>query len=158
MMLLFLIVLTVTFLVGATVFYQTNLASVNTKYNTKVAQLKEVERELNTKIRVLEQIREDLKLKTAREETFTEKYTEIRGEKEELKTEKSTLEQQKRSLEDQLDEAVDRRQEAENLRQLAESRANRLQIDYEDCADDLDTERARLDDCEDQLAVCQAGP
>ena len=158
MMLLFLIVLTVTFLVGATVFYQTNLASVNTKYNTKVAQLKDVERELNTKIRVLEQIREDLKLKAAREETFTEKYTEIRGEKEELKTEKTTLEKAKKSLEDQLDEAVDRRQEAENLRQLAESRANRLAIDYDDCADDLDTEEARLDSCQDDLTICQAGP
>ena len=81
MMLLFLIVLTLTFLVGATVFYQTNLASVNDKYNDKVDKLKGVEKELNAKIRILEQIREDLKLKTAREETFTVKYTEIRGEK-----------------------------------------------------------------------------
>ena len=153
MMLLFLIVLTVTFLVGATVFYQTNLKSVNTRYNDK---LKDVEKELNAKIRILEQIREDLKLKTQREETFTEKYSEVREEKDVLSQEKSTLETQKQSLQSQLDDAITQKKQAESLKQLAESRANRLDIDLDDCQDDLVREEARYDDCSQALIVCEA--
>lgn len=154
-MLLFLVVLTITFLVGATVFYQTNLASINKRYNEKVGNLRQVEKELNVKIQILEQIREDLKLQTAREETFTEKYTEIRGEKETLESEKTTLESEKESLESSLDKARNDKRLAENRLALEEARAIKLAGDFAECEDDLNDAKNQVDYYYDQLQTCE---
>ena len=102
LVLLFLVVLSVTFLVGATVFYESNLARINDNYDEKVDLLKATEVELQTKLKQLEQSTKALSLKTEREATFTQKYSSVREQKEELENVRIGLESDVGDLEKDL--------------------------------------------------------
>ena len=108
LVLLFLIVLSVTFLVGVTVFYQNNYGDITTDYNDKLSMLDKRQKEVDNLKKILEDTRKDLELKGQRESEFTDKFTEIKGEKEQLATAKEQLESSKKSLESQVkDQAKD---------------------------------------------------
>ncbi|MBI4148225.1 hypothetical protein HY490_02950, partial [Candidatus Woesearchaeota archaeon] len=90
-MLLFLIVASATILVGATVYFQTNFSHLNAEYNDKLTKLNEVSRELEAQEAILKKVKEELTLKSVRESEFTEKYTNVREEKEQLTLTKEEL-------------------------------------------------------------------
>lgn len=102
LILLFLIVVSVAFLVGATVFYQSAMQRVNDRYNDKVLRLRDIEKELDAKVKLLEKVKRDLELKAAREESFSQKFSDIRSQNEGLEKDKLSLESAKSSLEKQL--------------------------------------------------------
>lgn len=129
LILLFFVVLAITFLVGATVFYESNLARINTKYNEKVDLLKATELELQTRLKQLEQSTQALSLKTEREATFTEKYSNVKEEKDTLEGVKADLEKSKASLESEVES---RAREIQSLKgQVAISEAEIAQVKEE---------------------------
>ncbi|MBI4450779.1 hypothetical protein HY642_02275 [Candidatus Woesearchaeota archaeon] len=102
LLLLFLVVLAATFMVGATVYYQQNFDNLNAQYSVKLSQLNNVSKELEQYQATLNKIKADLQLRLAREEEFTEKYTEVRGTKESLEQDKSRLLKDKADLDTSL--------------------------------------------------------
>ena len=80
-LLVFLIVLTAIFLVGIALFATSEINSLNSMYTEKVNSLKDVEADLQSKIKLLDQVKQELKLKQERETSFTQKYTQVKGEK-----------------------------------------------------------------------------
>ncbi len=154
LILLFCIVLSLTFLIGTTVFYQTNISRLNEEYGTKVDELKVVEKELNTKIKILDQVKKDLKLKSEREESFTEQFTEIRGEKETLAQEKERLSSERDSLEKQLADAKEAKKQAEASAEFERRRNAELTTQLEDARDAEDACQDDLDQCEADLGQC----
>ena len=112
--LLFLVVISLTVLVGATVYYQQNFSAINGEYNEKLDNLKKMEKELQLKTTILNKTREELTLKAEREEEIGKQFTGIRSENEELASEKDKLSSQKESLETQLDDAQSSLREAQS--------------------------------------------
>ncbi|MFQ5621320.1 MAG: hypothetical protein ACE5FT_05755 [Candidatus Nanoarchaeia archaeon] len=156
LILLFCIVLSLTFLVGSSVFYQTNLSKLNIQYDQKVQDLDQITKELNTKIRILDQVKKDLKLKAEREESFTSKYTEIRGEKDALESEKKSLTSEKESLESQLTTANEAKKKAEAQTAFEQAQNQELTINLNRAEDRADEYEDLYDSCRDDLAICQA--
>lgn len=103
--LLFLVVLSLTVLVGATVYFQQNFSGINKEYNEKLAHLEEMEKQLNQKSAALNKTREELVLKSERETEFTEQYTKEKEDKESAQKENEKLNSQVSSLDSQLDSA-----------------------------------------------------
>src|SRR3970040_1597200 len=99
--LLFLIFVSATALVGATVFFQMNFERINTEYNQKIQQLQVVSNELQTQQALLNKIKSELSLKAAREEELGERFTEVKETKEQLETTKAQLERSKEQLEEE---------------------------------------------------------
>ncbi len=143
--LLFLILVSATALVGATVFFQMNFERINTEYNQKVQQLQVVSTELQTQQALLNKIKSELTLKSAREEELGEKFTEVRETKEQLETQKQQLEKSKEQLETELEntESTLRSTEVE-----LDAKADALKIVTEENKK-LDSQ---VDVCEDQRA------
>jgi chromosome segregation ATPase len=100
--LLFLIVIAIIIIVGVTIFYKKNFEELNEEYTLKLDELNRISEELAQKQSLLNETQLELGLKAKREEDFTTKYTEIKGEKDVLEGEKATLEGQKADLEDEL--------------------------------------------------------
>ena len=157
LILLFCIVLSLTFLIGTTVFYQTNLSRINEEYSTKVTELKGVEKELNTKIQILDQVKKDLKLKSEREESFTQKYTEIRGEKETLAQERDRLAAEKESLQKDVNDAKEAKRQADASAEFERKRSVELSTQLKDAQDEADAYRRQFNGCKTELDACKAG-
>lgn len=102
LILLFLIVLIATSLVAATTYFQSRFDEINNEYTAKRAQLENVSKELDVYQQILQKAKEELQLKLAREEQFTEQYTEVKTTKEQLEADKARLLKEKKSLEDNL--------------------------------------------------------
>jgi len=156
LLLLFLVTLGFVLLVGTTVFYANNLGRLNERYEEKVDSLKTVEKELNTKLRVIEQIRQDLKLKSQREQTFTEKYTEIRDVKQTLQEEKTTLTKEKESLETQVDRAQRDLKEVKNKLIFEEAKTRDLEDRVTGLDSNLRSEKRENDQLRDEKSVLQS--
>lgn len=99
LLLLALIIVSAIALAIASIYFQNNFEKINNEYNQKLAQLSNVSKQLEQEQAVLTKIRDELSLKSEREVQFTEKYTEIKGEKETLEAEKAGLLQEKARLE-----------------------------------------------------------
>lgn len=112
--LLFLILISATALVAATVFFQENFDRVNKAYESAKTNLAEINKDLGAKQQALETIKSELTLKSAREEEFTQQYTSVRDEKISLEGENKQLEQVKDSLENELDETQSTLQSTKN--------------------------------------------
>ena len=94
LILLFLIFIIASTLVGATLYFQNRFDDVNSEYDSKLAELKNVTAQVESYREVLQKAQVELELKQNREEQFTEKYTEAKQTSETLTTEKASLEQQ----------------------------------------------------------------
>ncbi len=105
LILLFLIVLVATSLVGATVYFQSSFDDINKEYSQKLAELNNVSQQLEQYRSILSKAKEELQLKLAREEEFTNKFTEVRTTATQLEQDKSRLLIDKRSLETELQAA-----------------------------------------------------
>lgn len=152
LLLLFLVTLGFTLLVGTTVFYSNNLSKLNERYEEKVDALKQTEKDLNTKLQVIEQIRQDLKLKSEREQTFTEKYTEIRDIKEGLEDEKTRLTRENEALDNEVSAAKSSLKDAQNQLAFEEAKNEQLEQENSECLDDLRHEERINDDLRDQIS------
>ncbi len=156
MLLLVLIVTSAVILVAATVFFQTNFDRINNEYQDKLGKLNEVSRELEERENVLKNVKEELTLKSVRESDFTDKYTSIRGEKEQLETTKKSLETTKANLEGKLDESEKRlilkSQELESKQNMIEERDAQIQ----QLNSHLTNEKLKMKKCDRELDACNA--
>ena len=157
LILIFCVVLSLTFLVGTTVFYQTNLSRINEEYNTKVDELKQTEKELNTKIKILDQVKKDLKLKSERETSFTEKFTEIRGEKETIEQERNRLQSEKESLQKEVGDAKEAKKQAEASAEFERKRTIELTSQLDEMTSEKNKYKGLYNKCTGELDACQAG-
>jgi len=98
LLLLFLIVVSATTLVAATVYFQSNFERINLLYNDKLAKLNQVSKDLEDKQAALARIENELTLKSARETDISQKYTEIRDTTDSLKKSNEDLKQENRNL------------------------------------------------------------
>ncbi|MBS3175784.1 hypothetical protein J4457_00955 [Candidatus Woesearchaeota archaeon] len=156
LVLLFLLVLSVTVLVGATVYYQGNFSSINEEYNHKLESLQKLEKELTQKSSVLNKTREELVLKSERESEFTEQFTEIRSQKEVLEGERSKLTSEKESLEGQLDAAQEGLRESQAELTHEKRRVAELQTLNAQLAVEVNYWKEQTASIRSQLNACQS--
>jgi len=161
MILLFLIMLSATSLVGATVFFQTNFDRINTEYNEKLQQLQTVSKDLQTQQALLSKIKGELSLKSEREEELGEKFTEVRGEKEELETKKAQLERSKEQLESELTSTestlITTQLELDAKKDIVKTLTgenDKLEVQLDVCEDKRDDYKRDKDNCLDEKAQC----
>lgn len=161
--LLFLVVITVTVLVGATVYYQSNFGSLTSKYQEKVSVLDETKRELKAKQDTLEEIYSELDIKREREEEFTEQYTEVKSTKEKLETQTEKLQKTKKELEDALQQATKDKLEAEKTLQFEKAKVQDLEEERDELKLDLRNEERisrqraeQIQSLQSQLEDCQS--
>lgn len=146
--LLFLIVLSATALVGATVYFQTNFERINKAYDAKLEKLNAVSEELNQKESMLGSLQQNLTIKIQREQELSGKYTEVRTEKETVEKERNQLSTEKQSLQAELDESERVLGETKNSLESEKALSSSLQ----DQVDDLKVEVDHLKDDKDDLA------
>ena len=164
MLLLFLIVLSATGLVAATVYFENNFERLNKDYEGKVAELIRISSELQQKRDALEKASRELVVKGTREEEIAEQFTEVRTEKEELATKKAELEKSKAQLEAEVSELNLDLQKLERERLDLQNEVNILESDLRTtraslakASADLSNERSAHSACNTALATCQAG-
>src|SRR3989338_2840442 len=92
LILLALIVVSAVALTGATVFFQRNFEDVNIRYDGKLAELNDISKQLKSYKEILDQTKEEIELLRVRDEDFTDKFTEVKDEKETLAGNKKKLE------------------------------------------------------------------
>lgn len=158
LVLLFLIVISVAFLVGATVFYQSAMGRVNDRYNDKVLRLKDIEKELDVKVKLLEKVKRDLELKAAREESFSQKFSDIRNQNEALEKDKLGLEGAKSSLEKQLSDIQTQISSLQADLSYERAKIAQLQQDISDLKHEIDDAEEDVDYYRNQcraLGGCQ---
>ncbi len=159
--LLFLILVSATALVGATVFFQMNFERINTEYNQKVQQLQVVSTELQAQQTLLNKIKSELSLKAEREEQLGEKFTEVKETKEQLETTKAQLERSKEQLESELEstESTLRGTQVEleakkDAVKVLTGENTKLSSQLNVCDDQKENAEDDLDDCEAEKALC----
>ncbi len=150
--LLFLILISASALVAATVFFQENFDRINTAYNSKLAQLNQVSEDLKEKQAALDQIRTELTLKAAREEEFTSQYTTIKTEKTRLEGEKKQLTEVKKSLERELESTENQLQTTKNALEAAKGEAERLKTDLATATATITALNKKIDDYKDTIS------
>lgn len=153
--LLFLIVLSATSLVGATVFFQMNFDRINTEYNQKLDQLKLVSQELEEREAVLNQIKGELVLKSEREEELGEKFTEVREEKESLELTREQLENANAQLESELESSETLLRETQLELDAKKDVIKTLEAEVADLETRLDVCEDERDNLEDDLQACE---
>ncbi len=162
-LLLFLIVLCAVFLVGLALFSTSQINSVNSKYLDKVNKLKEVEDDLTSKIKLLESVKAELKLKAEREASFTQKYSDVRNEKETVQQQNDRLTVEKKNALDNLASTQNDLVEARNRLNFDEAQIQQLNTQVTGLQNDLrgalSLARERLSSINSltsQLASCNA--
>ncbi len=159
--LLFLILVSATALVGATVFFQMNFERINTEYNQKVQQLQSISKELETEQALLSKIKSELSVKSEREQQLGEKFTEVKENKEQLETQKQQLERSKEQLETELEntETNLHSTEAELVAKSDSLKAvtvenDKLSSQVNVCEDQRDNYKEGRDNCLSDKAKC----
>jgi chromosome segregation ATPase len=135
--LLFLIIIATVALVGATVFYQKNFEKINEKYSTKLAELQNVSEELSSKQLLLNETQATLELKTEREEAFTEKYTEVKVEKEVLEEDVEELTDEVMTLSSTLETTEAELENVKGELSIERTRTAQLTEEVEDLMDEV---------------------
>lgn len=159
--LLFLILVSATALVGATVFFQMNFERINTEYNQKVQQLQVVSTELQAQQSLLNKIKSELSLKAEREEQLGEKFTEVKETKEQLETTKAQLERSQEQLESELESTestlrgtqVELEAKKDAVKALT-GENTKLSSQLNVCDDQKENAEDDLNDCETEKALC----
>lgn len=152
LLLLFLIVLIAGSLVGATLYFQARFTNVNTEYDTKLAELKNVTEQVNAYQETLKKAQLELELKSTREEQFTEKYTEAKQTTEQLQKSTAELEADVNDLTLQLADKTKALSDAnEKNAELAadlkdeQKKVANLEDDVDDLGDEVDCLRSTSD-------------
>ncbi len=151
--LLFLILISASALVAATVFFQENFDRINTAYSSKLTQLNQVSDDLKEKQSALDQIKTELTLKAAREEEFTSQYTTVKTEKTQLEGEKKQLTQVKQSLEQELESTESELQTAKNALEAAKGEAERLKTELATSQANVIVLDKKIDDYKDEVSL-----
>ncbi len=154
--LLFLILISASALVAATVFFQENFDRINTAYNSKLAQLNQVSEDLKEKQAALDMIKAELTLKAAREEEFASQYTAVKTEKTQLESEKKQLTQVKQSLEKELESTESELQTAKNALEAAKGEAERLKADLAESQATVTALNKKIDDYKDTISALES--
>ncbi|HLD42985.1 MAG TPA: hypothetical protein VJB08_03280 [Candidatus Nanoarchaeia archaeon] len=149
-LLLLIIVVMISF-TGFTVFYQKTFEGLSQDYNTRVGEVRNLVSTLQSEKVRLNQTSFQLKLKEEREQSLSEKYTELNAIKEGLVEDKSRLTGELLNTKNQLTQAQ------------ADVAAKDVQIsglnqEITDLNSDVRRWKARADQAEANLATCEAGP
>src|ERR1041385_971472 len=91
LVLLFLILLTATTLVGATVFFQNRFDKINSEYAQKVADLQTVSNQLDQQKAQLDNISSELSVKSQREQALGAQYTQVTATRDQLESQNKDL-------------------------------------------------------------------
>ncbi|MBD3361549.1 hypothetical protein GF358_02025 [Candidatus Woesearchaeota archaeon] len=150
-LLLFLIIISSTALVGATVYFQNNFDKINEAYNLKLAQLNEISSELDKQQRALDDVRSELSIKSAREQQLGEQYQVVQSEKETLEGQKEQLTQQKTALESELTETESELSSAKNSLEAEKALSASLQEEVTELTGDVQSLGNQVDDLEDDI-------
>lgn len=145
-LLLFLILISAGALVAATVFFQENFDRINRGYTTKLTQLTEVSKDLEQKQAALDQIKSELTLKSAREEQFTQQYTDVKTEKTTLEGQKAQLDKANKDLSKEVSDAKSNLISAQNALEASEGENARLKVDLVKAISDAVTLKKQKDD------------
>lgn len=90
--LLFFVLLVLGIFLGGTIFYQYLFTDINSRYNTKLAELNNITSELESKKSELGQTTQALVIKNKREEDLSQQYELIKSDKDSLEKQKTKLE------------------------------------------------------------------
>lgn len=148
-LLLFLIIISSTALVGATVYFQSNFDKINEAYGLKLEQLNKISGELDKQKITLKEVSSELSVKTAREQQLGEQYQEVQTEKESLKTQKDHLTKQNTALEAEIIETESELVSTKNSLEAEKALSTSLQVEV----DDLTADKAALANQRDDLQV-----
>lgn len=161
MILLFLIVLSSTSLVAATVFFQSNFDRINEEYNQKLNELNRISKDLEAKQVLLNKLESEISVKEQREEKLGEQFSEVKSTAEQLATQKKQLELTAEQLEEELENTElllrDTRSELETKKtQVAALTAENAQLDtkLDVCEDLRDQYKQQRDACVAAKALC----
>ena len=154
--LLFLILLSATALVGATVFFQVNFDRINTEYQQKLSQLQSVSTELEAQQILLDKIKQELSLKSEREEVLGEKFTEVKETAQTLEGQKKQLEQTKEQLETELEDTEMVLRDTQSELNSKKDEVETLTSDKAKLATQLDVAEDQREDARDERDSCLA--
>lgn len=152
--LLLLLIISSAALIGATIFFQLNFERINDEYNYKLSELQKVSTELETHQELLNKIKSELSVKTAREQEFSEKYTDIRTTKETLETQKQKLTAQKEELTSDLQKTATELTSTKAELESKKDRIDTLETELTELEDDYDACIRIKNDLEDDLEAC----
>ena len=158
LLLLLLIVVSAIGLVGATVYFQSNFDKINANYQAKLSELNSVSKELQSQKALLDSVKSELTLKSAREEEFTGKYSEVRSVNLNLSQEKESLTLDNDRLQDTANAAQSARQKAESDLGLTQTQLRDTQAKLTSAQADATSYRNSYESCATQLrnARCNA--
>ena len=156
LILLFLIGVSVVVLIGATVYYQINFDDINTRYDTKVKALDETSAKLAERNKILDKTRKELTLKAEREEEFTERYTEVRGERDVLEGEKEDLTKERDNLVADVENLQTDVQQLKADVIYEQLENSKLKADNENLEQDVSLKKQIIDDLQDEVACLES--
>lgn len=161
MILLFLIVLSSTSLVAATVFFQANFDRINEEYNSKLSELNRISKDLETKQTLLNKLESEISVKEEREEKLGEQFSEVKSTAQQLETQKKQLEMTAEQLEEELENSEMLLRDTQNELSAKKDQVNSLtaenaQLDtkLDVCEDLRDQYKQQRDSCEAAKAQC----
>jgi len=160
-LLLFLIVVSSTGIVAATVYFQKNFETINKDYEAKIAELDRVSQELDAQKANLSAIQSELLLKENRETEFVSKYSEVKSAKDELESTQAQLQKRaeiaeadkisayaaQQRAEAALGDAISDLRSAERDRDIYHTRANDAEAQVRSIQGSLNTFTQRLTAC-----------
>ena len=153
-LLLFLIILSATALVGATVFFQMNFERINSEYHDKVTQLQQVSKDLSTQQDLLNQMKNDLTLKQQREDALGQKYTDVSSANSQLQGEKAQLQQTQEQLQSELDSTESSLQDTKSQLTDKTNQVTQLTSDNANLQSELSTSEQERQDLQNSLNSC----
>ena len=153
--LLFLIILSATALVGATVFFQMNFDRINSEYQQKLNQLNSVSQELQADQAALDKIKADLSLKSQSEEQLGQKYTDVSSQKDQLQTAKTQLENEKGQLTDELTSTEGELQSTKSSLEASKNQVDLLTGQNSNLQSQLTVSESERKTAQDDAAACQ---
>jgi len=161
MILLFLIVLSSTSLVAATVFFQSNFDRINEEYNLKLSELNRISKDLDAKQTLLKKLESEISVKEEREEKLGEQFSEIKSTAEQLASQKKQLQLTAEQLEKELEDTETLLRETRNELSAKKDQVNALtaenaQLDTKlnVCEDLRDQYKQQRDSCQAAKALC----
>lgn len=156
MILLFLIVLSSTSLVAATVFFQSNFDRINEEYNQKLNELNRISKDLDAKQTLLNKLESEISVKEEREEKLGEQFSEVKTTAEQLATQKKQLEMTAEQLEEELENTEMLLRDTQNELSAKKDQVNALTAENADLVTRLDVCEDQRDNFEDDLDECEA--
>ena len=154
LVLLFLVVLAITLMVGTTVYFENSFENVNKKYNDKLTELNKISDQLSTYQVLLNQTKKDLTLKAEREEDFTTKYQDIKGEKEDLARTIENLQAQRERLVGEKETLQGTIEQCTGQITLLQSENQNLRVETDKLENQVDERDRRIRQLREQVQNC----